>query len=115
MGSVRAQELGVGPPLGARSAARFMYILRRFLLVYVEASCSYLGVSWGRLGGGPGALGGALGRLGASRGHLGGIVEELEGARRGARPVFYEYFCESVLLLEIEEKHEQKRWSNFMS
>ena len=62
-----------------------------------------------------GLLGGALGRLGASRGHLGGIVEELEGARRGARPVFYEYFCESVLLLEIEEKHEQKRWSDFMS
>ena len=56
-----------------------------------------------------------MGRLGASRGHLGGIVEELEGARRGARPVFYEYFCESVLLLEIEEKHEQKRWNDFMS
>ena len=62
-----------------------------------------------------GLLGGALGRFGASWGHLGGIVEELEGARRGARPVFYEYFCESVLLLEIEEKHEQKRWSDFMS
>ena len=42
-------------------------------------------------------------------------MEELEGARRGARLAFYKYFCESVLLLELEEKHEQKRWSDLMS
>ena len=74
----------------------------------LESLGAVLGAVLGLLGGGLGAVGSILGAPGGHRGRVGGRPE-------GARPVFYEYVCESVLLLEIEEKHEQKRWSDFMS
>ena len=78
----------MGPPLGARSAARFVFY-EMFCESMLKPPAAILESLGAVLGAVLGLLGGALGRLGASRGHLGGIVEELEGARRGARPVFY--------------------------
>ena len=55
----------------------------------LEAILESLGAVLGVVLGLPGRV---LGRFGASWGDLGGVVEELEGARRAPRPVFYEDF-----------------------
>ena len=72
----------------------------------LEAILESLGAGLGAV---LGLLGGPCGGSEHPWGHLGGLVDELEGARRAGRPVFYECLCQSVLLA-IEENMDKIDW-----
>ena len=79
----------------------------QYVLEPLEAILESLGAGLGVV---LGLLGGPWGGSEHPWGHLGGLVDELEGARRAGRRVFYECLCQSVLLLAIEENMDKVDW-----